>query len=148
MRRAAGFTLIEMVLVMLVISVGLLGLTGLFSNTVKSLSTNEILQQAGQYAQECAEQVITARRDPTKKFTWFDTNTFSCGNPSNFTRTVAVSPLISATPNYYTGNNGTCNGHTPCPCPNGINCRDVTITATSTANTALSSVVTLLLVDY
>ncbi|MDO9449387.1 MAG: type II secretion system protein [Rugosibacter sp.] len=134
--RQPGFTLIELVVVMIVISVGLLGLTSLFSNTSKSLSTNEILQQATQYAQECAESAMAKRR--ALGFAWFASNSFSCGsNPDGFTRTVTVG-------NTY---NGTGTGSDPCP--GGVNnCRNIAITATSTANTALSSSITVMLVKY
>lgn len=131
---APGFTLIELVIVMVVISAGLLGLTSLFSNTSGSMSTNEILQQATQYAQECAEKAIATRR--ANGFAWFAANTFTCGgNPSGFTRTANPVGAI------YTG---TATG----ACPNGISCRDVSITVASTANASLSSSITVMLVNY
>lgn len=145
---ADGFTLIEMVLVMVVVSIGMLGLTSSYNNAVSSLATNEILQQAAQYAQECAERAIATRRQPpdgtANGFDWFATNTFSCGNnPSGFTRT--ANPVGAK----YTGVAlGACNGHTPCPCPAGIDCRDVNITVTSTVNPALSSSVSVMLTYY
>ncbi len=132
MRRAFGFSLIELIIVMVIISVGILGMTSLFSNSLKSLSTNETLQQAAQYAQECAENVIATRRN--LGFSWFATNTFSCGtNPSDFTRT--QNPVG----NLYTGTGA---------CPTTLNCRDVNITVTSTTTTTISSSITLMLVDY
>lgn len=129
-----GFTLVEMILVMIVISIGALGITRLFGNMGKSLSTNEIIQQATQYAQQCAEAVIAKQRD--QGFSWFTNNTFSCGsNPTSFTLT--TNP-VGAT---YTGTSTSA-------CPNGVSCRNASITATSTVNTALFSSVTILLVDY
>jgi len=142
MRRDRGFTLIELVTVMVIVSVGLLGLTSLFSNSTKSLSTNEILQQAAQYAQGCAESAVSTRRD--KGFAWFAANTFSCGNnPGGFTYSNAGStpPLVG---NLYSGT-----GTGTDPCPGGtLNCRNINITVTSTANTALSSSITVMLVSY
>jgi len=136
MRRAAGFSLIELIIVMVIISVGILGMTSLFSTSLTSLSTNETLQQATQYAQECAESVMATRRN--LGFSWFASNTFSCGtNPSGFTRT--QNPVGSL----YTGN-----GTGACPSTTTLNCRDVSITVTSTTNAALSSTITLMLVDY
>lgn len=141
-RSARGFTLMEMVTVMVIISIGVLGLTRLFGSTRNSLSANETVQQATQYAQECSESVMTVRRN--QGFAWFASNTFSCGAaPSGFTRT---NNPVGAT---YTGtSSGACNGHTPCPCPNTVSCRDVVITVTNATNTAYSSTVTLMLVDY
>jgi prepilin-type N-terminal cleavage/methylation domain-containing protein len=134
MRRAHGYSLIELVVVMLIISFGLLGLASMFGTTAKTLSTNETLQQATQYAQECAESVITTRRN--LGFDWFATNTFSCGsNPSGFTRT--LNPVGTL----YTGTTST-------PCPNTVDCRDVNITVTSTANSSVNSSITILLVNY
>lgn len=133
MRRAAGFTLIELVLVMIVISVGLLGLASIFSNVSKALPTNEILQQAAQYAQECAENAIATRRE--QGFNWFASNTFSCGaNPSGFVRAANVGATYA--------------GSATSACPEGITCRNVSISVTSTANASLSSSVTLMLVNY
>jgi type IV pilus assembly protein PilV len=136
MRRAAGFSLIELIIVTVIISVGILGMASMFSSSVKSLSSNEILQQEAQYAQECAERVMATRRN--LGFSWFASNTFSCGtNPSGFTRT--QNPVGSL----YTGN-----GTGACPSTTTLNCRDVSITVTSTTNAALSSTITLMLVDY
>lgn len=134
MRSNGGFTLIELVIVMVIISTGLVGIVKLFSSSVTSLSTNETLQQATQYAQECAENVLTTRRN--NGFDWFASNTFSCGaDPTGYTRTAAPVGAI-----YIGDGTGAC--------PNATNCRDVNITVASTANAALSSSVTLLLVDY
>lgn len=136
MRRSNGFTLIELVIVMIIISVGLVGLTSLFSNTSKSLTTNEVLQQAAQYAQECAERAIATRR--SNGFTQFKANgSFSCGsNPSGFTR-------LPNDTNPDTGSTST--GTSSTACPNGIICRNITITVTSGT---LSSSITLMLADY
>ena len=136
MRRAVGFSLIELIIVMVIISVGILGMTSLFGSSVKSLSTNETLQQAAQYAQECAENVMGKRRN--LGFAWFAANTFSCGaNPSGFSRT--QNPVGSL----YTGT-----GTGACPSTTTLNCRDVSITVTSTTDATLSSSITLMLVDY
>ena len=143
MRHPAGFTLIELVIVMLVISVGLLGLTPLFSNTSKSLTTNEDLQRTTQYAQQCAEQVLTTRRESTfASFAIDATSGSACSSTPDvgYTRTAGV-----GTP--YSYNAAGCNGNSPCPCPSGgtNNCKNVTITV---AKGATSSSITVMLVDY
>jgi type II secretory pathway pseudopilin PulG len=133
MSRSNGITLIELVIVMLIISGGMLGLTLAFSNSSKSLTINESIQQVTQYAQKCAENALSTRRN--FGFDWFANNNFSCGaNPTGITQTVTVSTI-------YTGTNLSA-------CPYGINCRDIEITATSAANTQLSSLITLMLVSY
>ena len=130
MRRAMGFTLIELVLVMVVISVGLVGLASLFGNTLNGLTTNETVQQAAQYAQECAERVIATRRD-----LGFDsasiTTTMCDPSPNGFARAVTV-------PATYTGTSTSA-------CPNGATCRDIGITVTKSG---LSSSITIMLVSY
>ncbi|NJD36058.1 MAG: type II secretion system protein [Betaproteobacteria bacterium] len=140
--RQPGFTLIELVFVMIIISVGLVGLISLFSSSATSLSTNETLQKATQYAQECAEKLMSTRR--SNGFSWFETNTFNCSNP--FTTTVTGN---GATDTYTSttgvGANGVCNGHSPCPCPTGLTCRDIGIEVRSGS---LYSSITVMLVNY
>lgn len=138
MKREHGFSLIELVIVMVLVGAGFVGIATLLGSNVRSLDTNEILQQATQHAQHCAESAMQIRRN--LGYTWFNTNVFSCGaNPAGFTYSTAAStpPLVSAA---YTGGANTA-------CPNGISCRDVTITATHTA-TGLNASISLLLVNH
>lgn len=129
--RQTGFSLIELVIVMIVISVGLLGIASLFSNTSSSLSINESLLRTTQYTQECAEQVIATRRD----LGFASINANLCDSltlPGGFTRSLNVSAPYS--------------GSTGSPCPSGANnCKDVLITV---ANGSQSSSLTLMLVNY
>lgn len=132
MRQLAGFTLIELVIVMLVITVGLLGLTPLFSNTSKSLTINEDLQRAAEYAQQCAEQVLAARRNST--YAAFAVPGAVC-NPADangFHRTA------SAGTDYYGTTNPACPGTT-------TKCKDITIRVTKGD---IFSSITVMLVDY
>jgi prepilin-type N-terminal cleavage/methylation domain-containing protein len=136
MRRESGFTLIELVLVMLVISAGLLGLTKLFSRTSTALSTNETLQQAAQYAQECAEQVILKRRE--KAFLWADITPTMCDTNApltgtGFARTVTVNGFVVGT------------SDPPSACPNARSCKNISILVTKGT---VNANVTLMLVDY
>jgi type II secretory pathway pseudopilin PulG len=130
--RPGGFTLVELVLVMLVISGGLIGLATVFGGSYRSLSANETLQQAAQYAQECAERVLSVRRD--LGFTSTGINSTMCDSPAmaaGFTRTVTVPATTTGT------------GTTACP--SGTTCREVTVAVT---NGSLSSSVSVLLVNY
>lgn len=146
--RHAGFSLIELVTVLIVISVGLLGMASLFTTSNDSLGTNETLQKATQYAQECAENLITKRRAKVLQFKPLDSTPtvvppISCGAansiPAEFIRlpnddNPDTAPLTT--------------GGTTSACPDGVLCRTIPITVTSAANTALSSSVTIMLVDY
>lgn len=57
-----GFTLIELVLVIILLSMSCVGLVNLFGQLSNSLSTNNDTQSAAQLAQECAEYLLAARR--------------------------------------------------------------------------------------
>jgi prepilin-type N-terminal cleavage/methylation domain-containing protein len=131
MRRASGFTLIELAMVMILIGIVAASLMANFSESAQSLNTNETLQQATQYAQACAERVMATRHD--QGFDWFATNTFTCGTaPSGFTYSDSTStPKLVGDP--YTGG----------ACPS--TCRDININVTSGS---LSSSVYIMLADY
>jgi len=129
MRRALGFSLIELVMIIVIIGIVSTGFVSAFSTSTLSLNKNEILQQATQYAQECAERAVATRKEVG--FSAFPSN-FSCANPANFTRTVVVG-------NVYT-NSGAC--------PSGVNCRNITITVASTIDPSLTSPITIMLADY
>ena len=147
MCRDAGFSLVELVVVMIVISVGFLGLASMFRGTVSGLVVNEASQQTGQYAQECAERVLALRRDQIFSSVSTSNSSTICDTtalgalPSGFTRGVNVSSTTT----------GTSTG----PCPNGVQCKNVTVTVCkgSVVNNAcpsgtVGSVVTIMLVDY
>jgi prepilin-type N-terminal cleavage/methylation domain-containing protein len=133
MRRAAGFTLLELVAVMVVISVGLAGLASMFGESGRALIIGEDAQKAAQYGQECAERFMAVRRD--LGFVSASTNTTLCDSPApdlGFTRTV-------------TGPGTTYIGGLATACPNSATCCDITITTTKGT---VSSVITLMLVSY
>lgn len=60
--RNQGFSLIEMVMVIVVLSVAGVAILGQFGQAASSLITNERLQAAAQLAQGGAEQVLATRR--------------------------------------------------------------------------------------
>lgn len=131
-RTTAGFTLLELVGVIIVISVGLAGVASMFGQGNRALIIGEDVQTAAQYGQECAERYMATRRD--RGFAHASITTTLCGaNPAGFTRTVTPAGLPT-----YTGGLATA-------CPNGATCRDITIT---TSKGAVSSVITLMQVSY
>lgn len=134
--RNRGFTLIELVIVILVVTIGSVTLGTLFGNSSASLSTNEVRQQSTQYAQQCAEHVIATRRSNT--FASASLNTTMCDTltptlTAPFSRTVAIGATYSTS-----------------PCPTGAtaySCKNATVTVAHTA-LATPAVITIMLVDY
>lgn len=126
MRRLHGFTLIEMVMIILVVSVGMLALANLFGGNSRTLVINESVQKVAQYAQACAERILEVRRD----------NTFSAASSTTICAEMPGSPSVSGT---------SVTGTSSSACPNGFACRNVTVTVRSGS---VSSVITLMLVDY
>jgi type II secretory pathway pseudopilin PulG len=145
-RVSGGFTLLEMIALMVFISAGLVAISAIFANNNFALTQSQDYQNAVQYAQECADRVLSVKRnygftstcisttmcDQTCGGTvWGSSGTTAAALPTGFTRTVTV-------PATYTGSSTT-------PCPNGATCRDVTVSVTK--GNATSSV-TVLLVNY
>ena len=128
MQRELGFNLIELVLVMIIIGAGLVGLASMFSNNAIWLTNDETLQRVTQYAQECAERVISARRDNGYLSTTAPTLCDSLTLPGGFSRTVSA-PVANTT----------------AACPTGNTCSNITVTV---SHGGLSSSITLMQVDY
>jgi type II secretory pathway pseudopilin PulG len=132
MRRSMGFTLVELLIVIVFISIALVGIAGLFANSVASMDASEDQQKIAQYLQECGERVIGVRRD-----LGFDSTSFAstmCDAytlPSGFSRSVTVGTA-------YAGTSTT-------PCPDGASCKDITITI---SKGTLSASSTVMLVSY
>lgn len=62
MNRSYGFTLIELVVIIVLLSVAGTIILGLFGQVGRSLVTNQATQTATQAAQACAEQILAFRR--------------------------------------------------------------------------------------
>lgn len=138
MVRSAGFTLLELVAVMVMVSVAMLGVARLWGNANSSLEQAAAAQLLSRYAQECAERVIQTRKD--YGFTSTLINSTMCNPaPDSHIRTVTV-PAIST-------------GTATTACPSGIACRDVVIkvcaaSGSSCPSTAVTASVTVMLVSY
>lgn len=131
-----GFTLIELIAVLVIVSVGMLGVAKLFATTNLTLSRATDEQVLSQYAQECAETILKTRR------VYGMSATFTCEPaPTNYTRTVSITNPA------YTGTASTA-------CPIGISCLDVTVTVVCTGSsppcpaTSSTASVKLTLVTY
>jgi prepilin-type N-terminal cleavage/methylation domain-containing protein len=106
----SGFTLLEMLVVIVIVSVGLAGLGRMFGNTAMGLANAEDMQNAAAYAQQCAEIIIGTRRD--RGFNAVSSSL--CGPaPAGYARTVTLGTAYS--------------GSGPVACPAGATCRDVQV---------------------
>jgi prepilin-type N-terminal cleavage/methylation domain-containing protein len=134
-RTQSGFTLIELVVVLVIIAVASVPLFGLFSQASMSLLSNERIQTAAQLAQERAELILALKRSQgfagaAPEIAVGTTNETLTGNFSSFTRdTVINQPLVP-----------------PSGCPAGATCREVQVSV-SESGTPLSQL-TFLLVNY
>ena len=128
MTRQAGFTLIEAILVMLILSIAAVAVLSQFSQASRGWFVDEDLQIATQLVQERAEAILAARRNggyaSVALGTFNDTLT---GDFAAYSRSVDVSSI--------SGN----------PCP-AATCKQVVVDV-ARAGTALASA-TFLLVDY
>lgn len=139
MMRASGFTLIELIGIIVIASVGMVGVAKLFSNTNLALARATDEQVASQYAQECAERVLQTRRDYTLTSPRIATTMCDLPAITAYTRTLTL-------PATYTGTISTV-------CPIGIVCRDATVTVCAGSvkpcpTNATTSSVTLTMVTY
>lgn len=139
MRTSAGFTLLELMAVMVMISVAMVGAARLWSNANSGLEKAANAQLLSRYAQECAERVIQTRKD--YGFTSTLINSTMCDPaPASHIRTVTV-PATST-------------GTATTACPNGAACRDITVkvcagtSGTSCPSTSVTASVTVMLVSY
>ena len=129
MRAHSGFTLVELLMVIVFIAIAVAGIGGMFSTSTAALITTTDEQRIAQFIQECGELVLGTRRD--LGFTAVTSSSPTCsGTPaSGFTRSMSGNGVIT----------------TSSPCPTGANCQSITITV---SKGALSSSATIMLVEY
>jgi prepilin-type N-terminal cleavage/methylation domain-containing protein len=127
-RSTKGFTLIELVMVIVLLSISSAGLIMLFGQLTNSLAINNDIQTAAQLAQECAEHLLAARRQAG----------YDLGGVSDCSALPAYNgfgPPAVTVGDPYTGS----------ACPGGASCKLLTIDATYDSGAATLS---LLLTDY
>jgi len=131
MKSQNGFTLIEMVLVIIIISIASIPLFGLFSRAASSLLINEKTQTAAQLAQEHAEFLLAIRRSQ---------NFLAPGLSGNMTEVLSG--------NYYGYTRSTTITQSPSGpgCPPGASCKEVSISVDEGGSSYAE--VTFLLMDY
>ena len=132
-RFGNGFTLIELVAVIVVLGIAAAIFATGFAQLPRSLGVDEEVQTAAQLAQACGEHIVAFRRDsdPSRGYDNIPTGTgiAICNGlalPAGYTRSVDVSDAGGAA-----------------PCPAGAACKHAVVTA---SGSAYSSRITFLLV--
>lgn len=89
--RQSGFTLIELIMVIIIVALAAVPILGQFTQVAGSTLVDEEIQTASQLAQERAEQLLALRRDQGYAAVAIGTtNDVLTGNYSTYTRTVTV----------------------------------------------------------
>lgn len=129
----AGYSLIELILVIVVVSIAAVSIGSAYSFISRAESFKEDLLIATQAAQECADHIIGRARRPNN-YSLVPTGATACNViavPTGFTRTVTVTGVV--------GPSGTiCTGA-------GWACKSVVITLTRGSATASAN---LMLINY
>lgn len=133
-RFGNGFTLIELVAVIVVLSIAAAIFATGFAQLPRSLVVDEEAQTAGQLAQECGEHIVAFRRDsdPSRGYDNVPTGTG-----------IAICDGLTALPPGYTRSVDVTDAGGAAPCPSGAACKQAVVTA---SGSAYSSRITFLLV--
>lgn len=69
-RNCDGFTLIEVILIIIVFAIAIPPLVNLLSTTLEKSDNSAIMSRAVLYAQEKMEQIIADKRNPARGYDW------------------------------------------------------------------------------
>ncbi len=139
--QSKGFSLIEAIVTLVVLSVAAVGVYAVFANATRGSADPLVLNQAVQLAQERMDEIVGDRRNPGRGFVWIVPGNYGAEAPvtgfANFSRSV----------NIFCVNNGTLNTNNgqPPPCASGYTHVDVTVTWNAGAD---SLTTTTLFADY
>ena len=87
-----GFTLIEVIMVIVVFAIAVPTLMTVLSSTLDSSNKSVVISQAATYAQEKIEEIIGDKKNPSKGFDWVTTTgRYSSDVPAvGFSRSVII----------------------------------------------------------
>jgi prepilin-type N-terminal cleavage/methylation domain-containing protein len=131
-----GFTLVELIFVIVVLSIGFTGITNGYASLQRGLTRAETAQKATQIAQSCAERMMSLRR------------LYAYGDPTVATACNTISETGYNAPAVTTATASATDG-----CPSGVTCSKVTITVSCNGTSAacpsgVSSSLSMLLASY
>ena len=125
--RQSGFSLMELIMVLIFTSILAGGMAHLFGETIDQIAVSEERVVATQLAQERMEQVLAERRaDGYGTFSTASDSVLLAGK--SYDRTVTVTPLTGGV------------------CPTGMSCKEVLVEVVLSG--AVRADITQLLVDY
>lgn len=132
-KRAGGFSLIELVMVIVVFAIAAVPLLRPLLQASEALILMDDLQTGGNLVRECAEHILSRRRNPAVGYTGI--NNLMCANDLP-----AVPPGYARDPITITDISGS-----GAPCPAGASCKTVTVQVDKGATTLAST--TFMIVD-
>ena len=132
MRHIRGFTLIELVLIIIIFSVAAVPILGLFGQVGSSLESNESLQTGTQLAQERIEQLLATRRAAGYSDVSLNLGTSSETLTGNFTGYSRITTISS-----HSGGSA---------CPATASCKQIQVQVQRGGNTL--STLNLMVADY
>ena len=102
-RGEAGFSLIEIIITLVVLSIAAVGVLSVFSGTQRGSADPLILNQAVQLAQEKMDEIMGDRKNPGRGFLYIVPGNYGPDTPvpgfANFNRTVTIFCVNSGTLN-------------------------------------------------
>lgn len=127
MRRTSGFSLIEMVMILVLLGLGSVTLVSLYGHSVGSLDEDAVIQTGAQAVQQCGEHILGMRRRSTNAYTDLtaaNAATYCSGLtlPSGYARSLTLTDP-------YAGG----------ACPAGATCKRVQIGVTETTHGTVAS---------
>jgi len=93
-----GFSLLELIMAIVVVSIGAVAIGAAFAAMSRSLALNEDLQRASQVAQECAEHILARARPPRGHYSAVASTDCDAMAAAGFNRVVNITAIIAPTP--------------------------------------------------
>jgi len=93
-----GFSLLELIMAIVVVSIGAVAIGAAFAAMSRSLALNEDLQRASQVAQECAEHILARARPPRGHYSAVASTDCDAMAAAGFNRVVNITAIIPPTP--------------------------------------------------
>ena len=93
-----GFSLLELIMAIVVVSIGAVAIGAAFAAMSRSLALNEDLQRASQVAQECAEHILARARPPRGHYSAVASTDCNAMAAAGFNRVVNITAIVPPTP--------------------------------------------------